>query len=156
MFLENARTVFRRFLAISRSLVISSMGQSIIPAVMEPSQRIMLPYVEVASPSWSHLSRRFPILACMLTVLEDSENSKWLFLNALWISFLFCSVMWNGKGPILWYLYLFFCVETIAPLIAQSSPVSVSPILMLETSTAITGFSSVVGSSGIVVIVVGC
>ena len=44
----------------------------------------------------------------------------------------------------------------MAPLIAQSSPVSVSPIRMLETSTATTGFSVWVGSRWIVFIVDDC
>ena len=64
--------------------------------------------------------------------------------------------MWNGKGPMRWYLYLFFSFQTMAPRIAQSSPVSVSPRCMLETSTATTGFSSWAGSSGMVFIVCGC
>lgn len=159
MFLEKARTVLRRFLAVSRSRAISSTGLSTIPAVMEPSHRMMVPYAEQEIPSWSQRSSRLPILACMLAmfgVLVASEILKWWFLKSLWISFLFCSVMWNGNGPIRWYLYLFFSFQTIAPLIAQSSPVSVSPSRMLETSTATTGFSSRVGSSGIVFIVEGC
>jgi len=64
--------------------------------------------------------------------------------------------MWKGKGPMRWYLYLFFSFQTIAPLIAQSMPVSVSPILMLETSIATTGLSSKLCSRGIVFIVDGC
>jgi len=89
-------------------------------------------------------------------MFEASENSKYLFLNSLWISFLFCSVIWKGKGPILWYLYLFFSFQTIAPLMAQSSPVSVSPIRILETSMAMTGLSSWVCSKLIVLIVDDC
>lgn len=52
-------------------------------------------------------------------------------------------------------MYPFFSFRTIAPLIAHSSPVSVSPILMLETSMAATGRSSMMGSRGIVCIVEG-
>ena len=95
-------------------------------------------------------------MLAMFGVLLSAWISKLWFLKSLWISFLFCSVMWNGKGPIRWYLYLFFSFQTIAPRIAQSSPVSVSPIRMLETSTATTGFSSIAGSSVIVFIVEGC
>ena len=52
--------------------------------------------------------------------------------------FLFSSVMWNMKGPRRRYLYFLFCFQTVAPLMATSMPVAVSPILMLEVSTAAT------------------
>jgi hypothetical protein len=50
---------------------------------------------------------------------------------------------------------MFFSFQTIAARIAHSSPVSVSPIRMLETSMATTERFSVTGSSGIVFIVDG-
>ncbi len=64
------------------------------------------------------------------------------------ISFLFSSVMWNGNGPSRRYRYpLPCCFQTVAALRASSVPVVVSPILMLDTSMAMTGVSSGCGLS---------
>jgi len=56
--------------------------------------------------------------------------------------------MWNMKGPSLMYLYFLFCFQTFAPLMAISVPVLVSPIFMLEVSTAATIVSSCLGFRG--------
>ena len=64
------------------------------------------------------------------------------------ISFLFSSVMWNGNGPKRRYRYpRWACFQTVAALSASSVPVVVSPILMLDTSMAITGVWSGCGLS---------
>ena len=46
-------------------------------------------------------------------------------------------------------MYRLFVFQTIAPLMAQSMPVSVSPTFMLETSMATTGVASKSGFRGI-------
>lgn len=56
---ENARTMLYLFLASARICFMSGIDVSGVPAVSEPSKRIMLLLRVLAVIDWSHLSSRF-------------------------------------------------------------------------------------------------
>lgn len=62
----NARTVLRRFLVISKSCKSALVGLSGVPAVSDPSHRIMLSRELVDTLICSQRSSRLPTRFCML------------------------------------------------------------------------------------------
>ena len=62
----NARTVLRRFLVISKSRKSALVGLSVVPAVSDPSHRIMLPRERADMLICSQRSSRLLIRFCIL------------------------------------------------------------------------------------------
>jgi len=62
---EKARTLLRRLRAVSKSCCIMWVGESFVPAVSEPSQRMRVFWLCVATPICSQRSSRVVIRVCM-------------------------------------------------------------------------------------------